>query len=49
MSMNQLSPMSWNDPLPMSLLAHDDSAGMPWKESSAMKERVKFVLEWESR
>ena len=33
----------------MSLLAHDDSAGMPWKESSAMKERVKFVLEWESR
>jgi len=22
---------------------------MPWKETDAMKERVKFVLEWEKR
>jgi hypothetical protein len=26
-----------------------DSGEMPWKESDAMKERVKFVLEWERR
>jgi hypothetical protein len=26
-----------------------DSGEMPWKETDAMKERVKFVLEWERR
>ena len=24
-------------------------ASMPWKETDSMKERVKFVLEWEKR
>jgi hypothetical protein len=26
-----------------------DSGEIPWKETAAMKERVKFVLEWERR